>query len=77
MLWLSQIVSSAVQISVEGLWPYFSVIKRILSWAEGQRGLLAFFHDTLNNLLPKAASGRTRKSWTPAVAVGTLCAFEE
>lgn len=66
-------VSSALQISMQGLGPYFNVIKRTLSWAEGQRELLAFFYDTLNKLLSKAASGRTRKSWTPAVAVGTLC----
>lgn len=63
MLWFSQRVSSALQISVKGLWPNYNAIKRMLSWAEGQRGHLAVFYGTLNKLLSKAASGMTRRSW--------------
>lgn len=72
MLQLAQRGSAALHTSAKGLWPNFNVIMRILSQAEGEKEHLVVFQGILKKLLSKAASGWTRKSWTPALAVGTV-----
>lgn len=77
VLQLAQGGSVALHISAKGLWPNFNVTKRILSQAEGERWQLVVFQETLNKLLSKAASGKTREPWTPVLAVGAVYVFEE
>lgn len=72
VLQLAQRGSAALHISAKGLWPNSNVTMRILSQAEGEKEHLVVFQGILKKLLSKAASGRTRKSWTPALAVGTV-----
>lgn len=59
------------------LWLNFNVTKRLLSQAEGERGHFVIFQENFNKLLSKEASGRTRKSLTPALAEGNVYVFEE
>lgn len=77
VLQLTQRGSAALHISAKGLWPNFNVTKRILSQEEGERGHLVVLQETLYKLLFKEASGRTRKFWTPALAVGGVYVVEE